>query len=568
MPQTAATRYLAALAEQGIESFFVNAGTDFAPIVEAYAENKADNKKDGGPRLPTPVICAHENLAGGMAHGAALVTGRPQALMLHVNVGTGNAVCSVANAARDRVPLLVTAGRSPILESGATGARDLPIHWSQEMFDQASMVREFVKWDYELRDPRHVEAVVDRALSVATAHPRGPVYLSLPREVLAEAVDQPVPQQPRTPVPVAVQPDPDDVHALADRLAAAAFPVIVATAAGAETESVGLLGELCTRFGIGVADPWGRYLNIPSDHPYRVGVTVAGVFDKADVVVFLECDVPWIQARETPPAETFIAQVGVDPLYTAYPMRSHRSDLNISATPAAFLTRLIEALEDRAEGIDQTRAEQIRTVASARRDGIEEQRRQENSRDADAPITAVAISAALGDLLDEDDIVFNEYVSTYCLLRRTKPGTYYFLPASGGLGWGLPAALGAQYAARDRTVVATLGDGAYMFANPAACHHAAAKHDLPVLTIVANNSNWTAVDMATELVYPDGTAVSSGEDRFSNLSPSPDLAAYCIASGGHGATVHRRSELVGALKEALRVVRDERRQALVDVRCS
>jgi acetolactate synthase I/II/III large subunit len=563
MSQTAATRYLAALAELGIESFFVNAGTDFAPIVEAYA----DNKESGGPALPTPVICAHENLAGGMAHGAALVSGRPQALMLHVNVGTGNAVCSVANAARDRIPLLVTAGRSPILESGATGARDLPIHWSQEMFDQASMVREFVKWDYELRDPRHVEGVVDRALSIAAAHPRGPVYLSLPREVLAETSGEPPQAQPRTPIPTAVQPDPDAVDALADRLAAADFPVIVATAAGAEPESVGLLSDCCTRFGIGVADPWARYLNIASDHPHRVGATVAGVFDRADVVVFLECDVPWIQARETPPADTFVAQVGVDPLYTTYPMRTHRSDLNITATPAAFLTRLIAALEDRAHTIDQARAERIRTVASMRRNGIEEQRRQENARDAKEPITTAAISAALGDLLDEDDIVFNEYVSTYCLLRRAKPGTYYFLPASGGLGWGLPAALGAQYAARDRTVIATLGDGAYMFANPAACHHAAAKHDLPVLTVVANNSNWTAVDMATQLVYPDGTAVTSGEDRFSNLSPSPDLAAYCIASGGHGATVHHRSELVGALKEALRVVRDERRQALVDIRC-
>jgi len=563
MSQTAATRYLTALAELGIESFFVNAGTDFAPIVEAYA----DNKKAGGPTLPTPVICAHENLAGGMAHGAALVSGRPQALMLHVNVGTGNAVCAVANAARDRVPLLVTAGRSPILESGAVGARDLPIHWSQEMFDQASMVREFVKWDYELRDPRHVEAVVDRALSVAAAHPRGPVYLSLPREVLAEAVDEPVPDHSRTPVPTALYPDPDAVEALADKLAVAKFPVIVATAAGAEVESVPLLEELCTRFGIGVADPWHRYLNIASNHPHRVGVTVAGVFEKADVVVFLECDVPWIQARETPPADTFIAQVGVDPLFSNYPMRSHRSDLNVTATPAAFLTRLIAALEDRAERIDTGRAESIRTVASARANGIEDQRRQENSRDTDEPITTAAISAVLGELLDEDDIVFNEYVSTPCLLNRTKPGTYYFLPASGGLGWGLPAALGAQYAAPGRTVVATLGDGAYIFANPAACHHAAAKHKLPVLTIVANNSNWTAVDMATELVYPDGTAVTSGEDRFSNLSPSADLAAYCIASGGHGVTVHHRGELVGALKEALRVVRDERRQALVDIRC-
>ncbi|OHV06201.1 thiamine pyrophosphate-requiring protein [Mycobacterium talmoniae] len=564
MSQTAATRYLNALVEHGIEYFFVNAGTDFAPIVEAYALNK-----DNNPALPTPVLCAHENLAGGMAHGAALVTGRPQALMLHVNVGTANAACSVANAARDRIPLLVTAGRSPILEGGAIGARDLPIHWSQEMFDQASLVREFVKWDYELRDPRQVESVVDRALSVAIAHPQGPVYLALPREVLAEPAQAPAVPVARTPVPATVQPDPDAIEALADRIAAAEFPVIVATANGIEPESVELLGDLATRFGIGIADPWARYLNIPYNHPHRVANmdVAATVFARADVIVFLESDVPWMETHTPPPADTYIAQVGVDPLYATYPIRSHRSDLNISATPAAFLTRLSGALEARADRIDQSRAEEIRATAAARQGRIDAQRRDENGRDADEPITAAAISAVLGELLDEDDIVFNEYVATACLLNRTKPGTYYFLPASGGLGWGLPAALGAQYAAPERTVVATLGDGAYMFANPAACHHAAAKHNLPVLTIIANNINWWAVDMATQLVYPEGEAVATGEGRFSDLSPSPDLAAYCTASGGYGATVRHRSELVGALKEALRVVRDERRQALVDIRC-
>lgn len=561
MNNTTATRYLLALREHGVESIFVNAGTDFAPIVEAYSAARTT----GELALPKPVICAHENLAGGMAHGAALISGRPQALMLHVNVGTANVACAVANAARDRIPLLVTAGRSPILESGATGARDLPIHWSQEMFDQAGLVREFVKWDYELRDPRQVDAVVDRALSLASAHPRGPVYLSLPREVLAEPAEKPAIAPTRTPVPGIVQPDPAAISLLADRLAAARFPVIVTAASGAEPQSVNLLGRCCSRFGIGVADPWARYLNIPSNHPDRVGSDVSAVLAQADVVVFLESDVPWIEAWATPHPDTFIAQVGVDPLFSAYPIRSHRSDLNIAATPEAFLTELMAALGKRAGSIDPARTERIRTMAAANQHAVDAQRKSEIDAAPDAPVTRATISAFLGELLKDDDIVFNEYVAAPDLLSRTMPGTYYFLPASGGLGWGLPAALGAKYAAPNRTVIATLGDGAYMFANPAACHHASAKHDLPVLTVLANNSNWWAVDLATQLVYPDGRA--EAEDRFSNLSPSPDFAAYCVASGGHGVTVHHRSQLRSALSEALRVVREERRQALVDVRC-
>jgi acetolactate synthase-1/2/3 large subunit len=152
-----------------------------------------------------------------MAHGAHLVTGRPQAVMVHVSVGTANAVCGLMNAARDRIPILLTAGRSPILEADALGARDLRIHWGQEMFDQAGMVRELVKWDYELRDARQLDDVVDRAVGIAMTEPKGPIYLTLPREVLASpavsAAAQPssVPSQPA--------PDGTAVGKVADRFA-------------------------------------------------------------------------------------------------------------------------------------------------------------------------------------------------------------------------------------------------------------------------------------------------------------------------------------------------------------
>src|SRR5256885_10536511 len=105
--------------------------------------------------------------------------------MVNVSSGSANALCGVFNAARENVPILFTAGRSPLTEEGLLGARDTYIHWAQEMFDQAGMLRELVKWDYELRNGAQLETVVDRALTVATSPPEGPVYLTLPREVLA-----------------------------------------------------------------------------------------------------------------------------------------------------------------------------------------------------------------------------------------------------------------------------------------------------------------------------------------------------------------------------------------------
>src|SRR5438876_6959501 len=182
--ETTAEAYLELLAARGVEYSCGNAGTDFAPIIEAYARRGAL-----GQLLPRPITVPHEVPAVALAHGYAMVTGRPQVVMVHVIVGTANALGGIMNAARANVPMLVTAGRTPITEAGMPGSRNLHIHWAQEAFDQGAIAREFVKWDYELRPGAQLETVVDRALAIARSEPAGPVYLTLPREVLAERLD-------------------------------------------------------------------------------------------------------------------------------------------------------------------------------------------------------------------------------------------------------------------------------------------------------------------------------------------------------------------------------------------
>src|SRR3954463_6815738 len=180
-PETAADAWLGLLAARGVEYLFANGGTDFAPVVEAYAKGRAL-----GWRLPEVVVVPHENLGVAMAHGYTMITGRPQAMMVHVGVGTANAMNGIINASRMNVPILFTAGRTPLTESGAiAGARNNYIHWAQEHFDQGGMLREFVKWDYELRHAEQTETVLDRALAIAKSEPQGPVYVTLPREILA-----------------------------------------------------------------------------------------------------------------------------------------------------------------------------------------------------------------------------------------------------------------------------------------------------------------------------------------------------------------------------------------------
>ena len=184
--ELAALVLLRRLRAHGVEYFFCNPGTDFPAIVEAFSMAEAD--PEIAKVIPKPIVVTHENAAVAMAHGVYLVTGRPQAVMVHVNVGPANTINGAANANRDNAPILLMAGRTPITETGMHGSRSRNIHWAQEMFDQAGMLRELVKWDYELKIATETESAVDRAMELMMSSPRGPAYLSLPREIISMPV--------------------------------------------------------------------------------------------------------------------------------------------------------------------------------------------------------------------------------------------------------------------------------------------------------------------------------------------------------------------------------------------
>src|SRR5881296_4238134 len=244
--ETTAEAYLELLKDRGIDVFLGNAGTDFASLVEAFA------RFDGEPgRAPKPIVVPHEFVAVSMAHGYYAAGGRPAAVMVHVNVGTGNAATAIITASRANVPILMSAGRTPITEEGLPGARDLHIHWAQESFDQAAMLREYVKWDYELRTPVQVEAVVDRAMELMLAEPRGPVYLTLPREVLAARPAATTMTSPARRQSKSVRfPDPARIDEAARVLACAECPIVLTSALGIDPRAVAGLVELAEAGGI------------------------------------------------------------------------------------------------------------------------------------------------------------------------------------------------------------------------------------------------------------------------------------------------------------------------------
>src|SRR5207244_8223611 len=186
----------------------------------------------GQTRVTRGIRVRRGNGARAMAHGYYGTSGKLGAVMVHVTVGTANSICGLMNAARDGVPVLLAAGRTPLTETGHVGSPSRSIHWGQEAFDQGGMVREFCKWDYELRTGQPVDAVVDRALDIAMSEPRGPVYLTLPREVLGNPA---VHARRDTVRPLGVatpEPARGAIEEAAHLIAKAEFPLIVTSSVG------------------------------------------------------------------------------------------------------------------------------------------------------------------------------------------------------------------------------------------------------------------------------------------------------------------------------------------------
>jgi acetolactate synthase-1/2/3 large subunit len=561
MKDNVAGAYLALLADRGVDYLFGNAGTDFAPLIEAYAR-----AAQTGVAVPRPMLATHENLAVSMAHGYGMVSRRIAAVMVHVSVGTANMICAAMNAARENVAMLLTAGRSPLTETGLLGSRDGYIHWAQEMYDQAGMIREIVKWDYELRNAEQLTTVVDRALAIAASEPRGPVYLSLPREVIAAPASSPEAAAPSRLVAAApAAPDASAIAVAARMLAQAKRPLIVTANAGRDAAAFGALAQFTERFAIPVVQHRPRYLSLPSSHAMSLGFDPARLVPKADVILVIESDVPWIPSQVAPGADCKVVHCGFDPLFTRYPIRGFPCDLAITGGTVATLSALTAALEagfdaglvaERRSWIADERA----TLTAAWKSALEAAARR-------TPPDPAWVSHCIDRAKEPQCIVINEYTLFLEQCAFESPDLYFGSSSASGLGWGPGAALGAKLASPLSPVMAVVGDGAFMFSNPAAVHHASALHDLPVLFVVMNNAMWGAVQRSTHAMYPGGLASRSNEPPFVGLEKLPAFEQICAAAGGYGERVDDPAALPAALERAMAVVKNERRQALLNVVC-
>lgn len=509
-----------------------------------------------GERVPRLVPSYFENVSLAAAHAYFALTRRPQVVVVHVDVGTQNLGGNLHDAMRGEAGVVILAGRTPYTVDGdAPGRRLRPVNWQQDVRDQIGIVRPYVKWAHELSRTDTLHYLVPRAFQIAATEPCGPVYMTAAREVLMQSMDGVSLEMARRALP-AITPaaDMEAVRTLAERLARAERPLVIAGRVGRHPHAVAELAAVAELLAMPVIDT-GDTLNLPATHPLLAGSDAVG---SADVVLLLDVDVPWIPSETPPPADAFIAQIDMDPNRSTIQLWGFPVDLPIQADTSKALPQLRAALEAIA-------TPESRAAWAARQNGTDPSHKEVTSHPTKGMLALGAIADAFARALPRDAIVVDEAVTSSDALRRGLrreiPGTW--LDSSGsGLGWGLGAALGAKLALPSRDVLALVGDGSFVFGSPVAALEMAAANKAPFLVAILDNRGYRASQRPVQDLFPTGASVRSDAFPGVRFDSAPDYAALARSCGAHGERVGEPAELPAAIDRALRATRDGRAAVL------
>jgi acetolactate synthase-1/2/3 large subunit len=559
--KTTAEHLVYLLGAHGIEYLFLNPGTDTAPVQEAvYTLTEA------GLPVPTVLPSTFESVSLAAAHAYWNMTGRPQAVFVHVDAGTQNLGAMVHNVLRGRAGVVVIAGKTPYgEEEGPSGGRNAPIQWLQDVPDQPGIVRGYAKWVQEITRPEMLDRAIGRAVQVAASSPAGMAYLTVSRDVL---MDPPRVDHSRVtgfPVPVPPAADPAAVQAIAAALAAAQSPVLVTSRVGRTEAGFTAVTALADLAGLPVT---GRLdtgtVNISSRHPASLPnqAAAAAALSAADVILVVESDVPWLPGRVTLRADAQVFHVDPDPAKASMPLWSYPVDVAVQADGAAALaavTGALAAIAGREPEVATRLADRVaaQRAAAAARPGPEP---------LEGPLTPRGVMSGLNQVIDAEDVVIEEAVTNasavYEGLERTRPCTLTGAGAP-GLGFALGGALGVKLARPGRRVITVTGDGSFLFGVPTSALMMAAEWGTPFLAVILNNKGYRASRLPVYGLFPDGASARRKTAVGTRFSWAPDYPALAAACHAHGERVERAEDLVPALRRALEAV-DAGRAAVVE----
>jgi len=538
---TGAEAVLRVLRSMGVERIFASPGSDWAPLWEALARPYAAGE------VPEYISSRHEETAVGMATGYAKATGKLPAIVIHTTVGALHATMALRAALHERIPMVVMAGESvSFAEPPAPPAGRQWLRVLTDMGGPARLVQDTVKWSFGLNAANILPHTVQRACQLAMSAPRGPVFVSVPTEMLMETMSAEPPSVAALPsAPVASE---AAIAEVAAALSTAKRPVIITEELGRNVRAVDELVRLAEALGAPVLDGWhGDYVNFPRDHPLYAGVAVEPVHDlvkDADFILLAEAVAGWHPASAV--RGTKVAALGEDPLHSHLPFWGFRADYVLQGDAELTLRSLagkVKGARRQPQNNWTTVKNQLAAKARASADS--------------ASITAAWAAHELNAVLPANAIVVNETIShrgDLCrLLDRLKPGAFYEA-SYGGLGMGLGTALGVKNAQPDRPVVLTIGDGSFYYNAVPAAFGACQEHNLPVLVVLFDNAGYFSQKNDVVREYPQGWAVRTNKFAGTSITPIPDYAMLAKAFGGHGEKVDKPREVRAALERGLQAI--------------
>lgn len=560
--------FLEGLNDLGFDYIFSNFGTDHVSIIEEMARWRAEGRK-----YPEVLLVPHENVAMHMAQGYAAVTGKGQLVMVHVDSGTANSAMGMHNMFRSRVPVMLMAGKAPYTVRGELpGSRDNYVHFVQDPFDIASLVRPYVKWDYNLHTGVNAKEVLRRAHTVMQSDPPGPVYLTLPREVLAEEWEESQVASfdaDRYGAVPAGGVAPAQATEIARRLMAAERPIVVTSYLGRKAEAVAALEALALLCGIRVYEFAPIAMNISRESPCFGGFDPGKNLQGADLGLLLDVDVPWLPKYADADPATHWIHVDVDTLKKDFPMWGFATDMRVQADVATVLRQVIDIVNEQADdGFRQRVADRIAGWDAANQARRAEITRQAQARGKPGAISPAYLMSVIGQAIAPHDIIVNEAVrnipAVLSQIPRTQPLTLLGC-AGGGLGYSGGMAIGAKLAKPEVRVLQIVGDGGFHFGCATSVYAVTQRYGAPIFTVVLDNNGWQAVKEAVTRVYPDGAAFETNEFQAKLTGEIRAFEKIGEAFGAHGEQVTDPAELQAAVARCLQAV-DSGRSAVLNVR--
>ena len=477
-----------------------------------------------------------------------------------MDVGTLNYGAGIHTAWRGGYPILMMAGAGPRAYPGSmTGGRDGGIQWVQEPRDQGEIVRQYTKHDHRLEHQDNPGLLVSRLLQVAMSDPRGPVYLTVPREVAMQSMPGSTSFPTRDQLGIARPswPDPKDAKTAAEWLIKANNPCIYVAKSGRHPESVEALVRLAELLALPVMETQTDKMNFPTTHPlYGTGPSAKD----ADALLVIESPAAFVPGRGSPSADAKIIWVDVDAVQSRYKTMEHRADMWLPVSVAGAA----QAIYDAATGL-LTKSDMSRIADRRSRLETLKQEKEQASEDAAAtaskrtPLHPRWVAYQLGQIMEDNAILLDDALSNTPFVqayhKRSQPGTYFKSGGSTG-GWGSGAAFGAKMAKPNSDVILASGDGYFMFGTPLAGLWAAGHHGAPFLTVVFVNGSYSTGTRGLKGTYPEGSAVRAENYDGGLFDPPPDFAKLAEAANGYGETVYEAEEVGPALRRGLEQVRN------------